>query len=96
LVTYVFNKKQQFLWILIVYLANLFLFAFEYKWIMKQVRYNKFKGCSQCIDDLLLINNDNNMKIVMNKMYPLELKLIPDDTNSYKDFKKKSLDTIPK
>merc|ERR1712130_290952 len=71
------------------YLANLLLFACEYKWIMKQVRHNKFnllhkfKGCSRYIDDLLLINNDNTMKRVMYKMYPPELKLIPDDTNGF-------------
>jgi len=62
------------------YHANLFLFACEYKWIMKQVKHNKFlllnkfKGCSRYIDDLLLINNDNIMKRVMNKIYHSKLK----------------------
>jgi len=70
------------------YLANLFLFACGYKWIMKQVRLNKFnllnkfKGCSRYINDLL-INNDNTMKHVMNSMYPPELKLIPNDINGF-------------
>ena len=69
------------------YLANLFLFAHEYKWILKQVErnrfylLNKFKGCCRYIDDLLLINNDETMKRVMHQMYPKELKLVPDDSN---------------
>jgi len=69
------------------YLANLFLFAFEYKWIEKQVKrekfhlLNKFKGCCRYIDDLLLINNNNVMKRVMYQIYPKELTLVPDDSD---------------
>ena len=69
------------------FLANLFLFAHEYKWILKQVKtkklylLNKFKGCCLYIDDLYLINNDDTMKRVRHQMYPKELNLVPDDTN---------------
>ena len=72
------------------YLANLFLFACEYKWIMKQFKGKKFhllakfKGCCRYIDDLLLINNDNTMKRVMSHLYPKELILVPDGTNGTK------------
>ena len=69
------------------YLANLFLFAFEYKWIILQAENKKFHllkkilSCGRYIDDLLLINNDETMKRVMLQMYPKELKLIPDDSD---------------
>jgi hypothetical protein len=68
-------------------LANLFLFSFEFKWILRQVEkerfrlLTKFKGCGRYIDDLLLINNDDTMKRVMYQMYPKELKLVPDDSD---------------
>ena len=69
------------------FLANLFLWAHEFKWIEKQVKkkkvylLNKFKACCRYIDDLFLINNDDTMKRVCLQMYPKELKLIPDDTD---------------
>jgi hypothetical protein len=68
-------------------LANLFLFSFEFKWILRQVEkerfrlLTKFKGCGRYIDDLLLINNDDTMKRVMYQMYPKELKLVPGDSD---------------
>ena len=69
------------------FLANLFLWAHEFKWIEKQVKkkniflLNKFKACCRYIDDLFLINNDDTMKRVCLQMYPKELTLIPDDTD---------------
>ena len=50
------------------FLANLFLYSYEYRWIDKQRKsgnyhtLNFFKGCSRYIDDLLLINNNDHMK----------------------------------
>ena len=69
------------------FLANLFLFEHEFKWIDKQRKLghfqllNKFKACCRYIDDLLLINNDETMRRVRYHIYPKELRLIPDDTD---------------
>ena len=69
------------------FLANLFLYSYEYQWINKQMIKNnqkaiqRFKSCSRYIDDLLLINNDDLMKEVMTEIYPKELVLVPDDNN---------------
>ena len=68
-------------------LANLFLYAYEYQWIVKKVKekkihlLKKFKGCCRYIDDLLLINNDLTMEKVKSQIYPKELILVPDDNN---------------
>ena len=68
-------------------LANLFLYAYEYQWINKQVEKNKFnllikfKGCCRYIDDLLLINNDLSMEKVKSQIYPKEVILVSDDNN---------------
>ena len=67
------------------FLANLFLYSYEYEWIDKQRKDNNhhllhcFKHCCRYIDDLLLINNNDQMKNVMLEIYPKELELIPDD-----------------
>ena len=69
------------------FLANLFLFSYEYKWIDKQRRLNnhhilnKFKVCGRYIDDLLLVNNDDLMIRYMSEIYPKELILVPDDSD---------------
>ena len=69
------------------FLANLFLFSLEFRWILTQVKakkfflLKKFHHCSRYIDDLLLVNNDNVMKKVCEKMYPKELILVPDDSD---------------
>ena len=69
------------------FLANLFLYSYEYEWIDKQVKQKKFhvlqyfKGCCRYIDDLLLINNDDHMKRYMSDIYPPELILVPDDSD---------------
>ena len=66
------------------FLANLFLFAYEFQWIDKQRKANKYKllnkflGCGRYIDDLLMINNDHTMDKVMFDIYPEELILVPD------------------
>ena len=69
------------------FLANLFLYSYEFKWIDKQrklknqhvLRY--FRSCSRYIDDLLTINNDDRMKRAMAEIYPQELVLVPDDSD---------------
>ena len=66
------------------FIANLFLYAYEFQWINKQIKQknfkllHKFKGCCRYIDDLLLINNNEEMNIVKTDIYPPELDLIPD------------------
>ena len=67
------------------FLANLFLFSYEYKWIDNQRKrghqllLSRFKCCSRYIDDLLLVNNSNSMTKLMSDIYPKELVLVPDD-----------------
>ena len=67
------------------FLANLFLYSYEYEWIDKQREdkqyqiLHKFKSCSRYIDDLLMINNDDLMTKLMTDIYPKELILVPDD-----------------
>ena len=69
------------------FLANLFLFAYEFQWIDKQRKANKyqllkkFMGCGRYIDDLLMINNDHAMDKAMFEIYPKELNLVPDESN---------------
>ncbi len=69
------------------FLANLFLFAFEFQWIDKHRKakkynlLNKFMGCGRYIDDPLMINNDRTMVTHMSKIYPKKLKLIPDESD---------------
>ena len=69
------------------YLANLFLFALENRWIMKQISLKKFhlvkkfRTCARYIDDLLLVNNDDTMMKIMTEIYPKELILVPDDSD---------------
>ena len=69
------------------FLANLFLYSYEYKWIAKQKELKNwhvlkhFRSCSRYIDDLLMINNADLMKKYMTDIYPKELVLVPDDTN---------------
>jgi hypothetical protein len=69
------------------FLANLFLYSYEYEWIEKQrslknySAINAFKNCCRYIDDLLLANNDDLMISVMTEIYPKELILVPDDSD---------------
>ena len=69
------------------FLANLFLYSYEFQWIEKKRKENrydiltKFKSCCRYIDDLLLINNYDLMKKVMTDIYPEELVLVPDDSD---------------
>ena len=69
------------------FLANLFLYSYEYEWIDKQRTLkhysvlNAFKHCCRYIDDLLLANNDDLMIKVMTDIYPKELVLVPDDSD---------------
>ncbi len=69
------------------FLANLFLYSYEYKWIDAQrilknySSINSFKNCCRYIDDLLLANNDDLMISVMKDIYPKELVLVPDDSD---------------
>jgi len=69
------------------FLANLFLYSYEYEWIDKQrslknySMLNAFKHSCRYIDDLLLANNHDLMIEVMKDIYPKELVLVPDDSN---------------
>jgi hypothetical protein len=69
------------------FLANLFLYSYEYKWIDEQrvlknySAINAFKNCCRYIDDLLMSNNDDRMISVMKDIYPKELVLVPDDSD---------------
>jgi len=69
------------------FLANLFLYSYEYKWIDEQrvlknySTLNAFKNCCRYIDDLLMANNDDHMIRVMKDIYPKELFLVPDDSD---------------
>ena len=69
------------------FLANLFLYSYEYRWIDKQKKLKNwhvlkhFRSCSRYIDDLLMINNADKMKRHMAAIYPKELILVPDDTD---------------
>jgi hypothetical protein len=69
------------------FLANLFLYSYEYEWIEKQrvlknySAIHAFKNCCRYIDDLLMTNNDGQMDLVMTDIYPKELVLVPDDSD---------------
>ena len=60
------------------FLANLFLFAYEYKWLKERFDkkefdvLKKFQLCFRFFDDLLCINNDQLMDDVMTNIYPLK------------------------
>jgi hypothetical protein len=68
------------------FLANLFLYSYEFEWIDRQVKCKRFKllkqfkRCSRYIDDLLLINNTSMVKVVSD-IYPEELVLVPEDSD---------------
>jgi hypothetical protein len=60
------------------FLANLFLYALEFKFLEKLSKENiylarKFSNSFRYIDDLLMFNNGRLMNIHKNKMYPKEL-----------------------
>lgn len=67
------------------YLANLFLYAYEFRFMKNTLKAKNFKLLHQftrsCryIDDLLLINNDNKMESYKNLIYPPELLLTSED-----------------
>ena len=67
------------------FLANLFLFSYEFKFLNTQLKLknfdclNKFRKCARYIDDLLLINNDKLLDSCKGEIYPEELVLTSDD-----------------
>lgn len=67
------------------FLANLFLYSFEFKFmngLLKQKDYkllHRFSRCCRYIDDLLAINNNGLLKEYADKIYPSELKLTSED-----------------
>ena len=69
------------------FLANLFLYSYEFQWIDKQRILKEFdvlklfQCCGRYIDDLIVINNFESMTKAMTNMYPKELVLVPDNTN---------------
>ena len=69
------------------YMANLFLYAYEFKWIQRTLKSGDldtltfFRYCGRYIDDLVIVNNDKKMLSLMNQIYPSELVLVPDSTD---------------
>lgn len=69
------------------YLANLFLYSYEFDFmnkLLKEKKHNvlrKFNKCFRYIDDLLTINNDGFMDKWKHKIYPEELTLTCEDKN---------------
>lgn len=67
------------------YLANLFLFAYEFDFLnstLKQKDFttlHKFKKCHRYIDDLLAVNNDGTLEDYKARIYPQELTLSSED-----------------
>ena len=62
------------------YLATLFLFYYEHKWMMKTKKTSpqlarRFNKSVRYIDDLLTVNNDGLMNKYMSDIYPKELEL---------------------
>jgi len=70
------------------YLANLFLFAYEFDFLnstLKQKDFTtlyEFNKCYRYIDDLLAINNDGTLEDFKGRIYPPELKLTCEDKNN--------------
>ena len=70
------------------YLANLFLFAYEFDFlnaILKEKDFttlHKFKKCHRYIDDLLAVNNDGELEKFKERIYPPELKLTTEDKSN--------------
>ena len=71
------------------FLANLFLYYYEYKWIGEQRTLknysllNAFKNCCRYIDDLLVANKDDRMIGVVKDIYPKEPVLVPDESDGF-------------
>jgi len=67
------------------YLANLFLFAYEFEFLndtLKQKDFStlyKFNKCHRYIDDLLAVNNDGILDDFKGRIYPPELELNCED-----------------
>ena len=69
------------------YLANLFLFAYEFEFLndtLKQKDFStlhKFNKCHRYIDDLLAVNNDGILNDFKGRIYPPELQLTCEEVN---------------
>ena len=67
------------------FLANLFLFSYEFQWMNEKVKkerflsLQKFKHCCRYIDDLFAINNNKLLLQLKHKIYPPELDITTDD-----------------
>jgi len=67
------------------YLANLFLFAYEFEFLNDTLRQKdfptlyKFNKCHRYIDDLLAVNNDGILNDCKDRIYPPELQLSSED-----------------
>ena len=67
------------------FLANLFLFSYEFKWLNETLKkknfylLQKFKHCCRYIDDLFVINNNKILLRLKHKIYPPELDITTDD-----------------
>jgi len=69
------------------YLANLFLFAYEFDFLNSTLKQKdfatlyKFNKCYRYIDDLLAVNNDGILEDFKTRIYPPELTLTCEDKN---------------
>ena len=67
------------------FLANLFLFAYEFRYLnnlLKEKNFtvlNKFYRCARYFDDLFLVNNNKFLASHKYDIYPKELDLTSDD-----------------
>ena len=67
------------------YLANLFLFAYEFEFLNDTLKLKdfstlyKFNKCHRYIDDLLTVNNDGVFNDFKGRIYPPELQLTCED-----------------
>lgn len=70
------------------FLANLFLFSYEFKWMnqaLKDKNFHilaKFKHCCRYIDDLFAINNKKLLLELKHEIYPPELDITTDDESN--------------
>ena len=70
------------------YLANLFLFAYEFEFLNDTLKHKdfstlyKFNKCHRYIDDLLAVNNDGILNDFKGRIYPPELQLTFEDKSN--------------
>lgn len=69
------------------FVANLFLYSYEFEFLYNKLVKKEFSVLRlfnytcRYIDDLVTINNDNQLKLYANEIYPPEMKLTSDSKN---------------